>query len=58
VVEVVDDGTGGAVEQGGGGLQGLRDRVEAGGGTLRIDSAAGYGTTVLARIPATPRSRS
>jgi signal transduction histidine kinase len=57
VVEVLDDGAGGAVERGGGGLQGLRDRVEADGGTLSIDSPSGYGTTVLARIPATARSR-
>jgi signal transduction histidine kinase len=57
IVEVLDDGTGGATERGGGGLQGLRDRVEAGGGTLSIDSPPGYGTTVLARIPATARSR-
>jgi signal transduction histidine kinase len=55
VVEVLDDGAGGAVERGGGGLQGLRDREEAGGGTLSIDSPAEHGTTVLARIPATPR---
>ena len=57
VVEVLDDGAGGAFEHNGGGLQGLRDRVEASGGTLTIDSPAGYGTTVLARIPATRRSR-
>src|SRR4051794_41817201 len=35
VVEVVDDGAGGAVEHAGSGLQGLRDRVEAIGGARR-----------------------
>jgi signal transduction histidine kinase len=51
-VEVVDDGVGGAREYVGSGLQGLRDRVEAVGGTLLVDSAAGCGTRVAAAIPA------
>jgi signal transduction histidine kinase len=51
-IEVLDDGIGGARESGGSGLQSLRDRVEAVGGTLRIDSAAGRGTLVAAAIPA------
>jgi signal transduction histidine kinase len=50
-VEVVDDGVGGASERGGAGLQGLRDRVEAIGGTLRVESAAGAGTRVAAALP-------
>ena len=41
VVIVRDDGAGGADSSGGSGLRGLRDRVEAHGGTLRIDSHAG-----------------
>jgi signal transduction histidine kinase len=50
-VEVVDDGVGGASERDGSGLLGLRDRVEAIGGTLRIESAAGVGTRVAAALP-------
>ena len=54
-VEVSDDGTGGARAKPGSGLQGLRDRVEAVGGTLDIDSPPGGGTTVSAAIPMTDR---
>ena len=50
VVEVRDDGIGGA-EPSGPGLVGLADRVGALGGTLSIDSPAGRGTRLLARIP-------
>ena len=51
LVEVVDDGAGGADPEGQG-LRGLVDRVEALGGTLRVDSPAGRGTRVRARLPA------
>jgi len=51
-LEIVDDGSGGATERGGGGLSGLRDRVEALGGTLAIDSPTGHGTRIAATIPA------
>jgi signal transduction histidine kinase len=51
VVEVVDDGVGGADTRGGSGLRGLADRVEALGGRLRIWSPAGGGTRVEAEIP-------
>jgi signal transduction histidine kinase len=51
VVSVRDDGAGGADSSGGSGLRGLRDRVEAHGGTLRIDSHAGAGTTLTAQLP-------
>jgi signal transduction histidine kinase len=51
VVEMQDDGVGGADELGGTGLQGLRDRVGALDGTLTVDSPAGSGTLVRARIP-------
>ena len=51
VVEVYDDGAGGAVERPGSGLQGLRDRVEAIGGTFTVDSRPGLGTRVIAIIP-------
>jgi PAS domain S-box-containing protein len=50
LVEVVDDGAGGADPEGGG-LRGLVDRVEALGGTLELDSEAGRGTRVTARLP-------
>ncbi|HEY1596040.1 MAG TPA: MASE1 domain-containing protein [Thermoleophilaceae bacterium] len=52
-VDVSDDGLGGAVEQMGLGLQGLRDRVEATGGHFRIESRPGHGTHICATIPAT-----
>jgi signal transduction histidine kinase len=51
-LEVADDGIGGADEQPGHGLQGLRDRVEAIGGSFTLDTAAGQGTRVAAQIPA------
>jgi PAS domain S-box-containing protein len=51
LVEVADDGVGGANERGGSGLRGLCDRVEALGGTLELQSPAGAGTTLRARIP-------
>lgn len=50
VVEIADDGPGGA-DPHGNGLTGLRHRVEALDGTLRIDSPAGGGTTIEARLP-------
>ena len=50
VVEVVDDGCGGAEIVPGGGISGLRDRVEALGGTLTVvDGTAG--TTIRAEVP-------
>jgi signal transduction histidine kinase len=51
VVEVKDDGVGGADPSRGTGLRGLADRVEALEGRLSISSAAGRGTTVRAEIP-------
>jgi signal transduction histidine kinase len=49
-VEVHDDGVGGADPSAGSGLRGLADRVSALGGRLEIESPAGEGTTVRARI--------
>jgi PAS domain S-box-containing protein len=46
-----DDGVGGADPARGSGLVGLRDRVEAVGGTIEIASSPGLGTSLLARIP-------
>ena len=51
LVEIADDGVGGADDAGGSGLRGLADRVEALGGQLRISSPLGAGTTVTAVIP-------
>jgi signal transduction histidine kinase len=51
IVEVTDDGIGGAEPGRGSGLSGLADRVAALDGKLEVDSAAGRGTTVRARIP-------
>jgi PAS domain S-box-containing protein len=50
LVEVVDDGAGGADPEGEG-LRGLVDRVEALGGSLTLDSEVGRGTRVSARLP-------
>jgi signal transduction histidine kinase len=50
-VEVSDDGRGGANLKGGSGLRGLADRVAALDGRLEVDSPAGEGTTVRAKIP-------
>jgi signal transduction histidine kinase len=50
-IEVDDDGTGGASPRPGSGLTGLRDRVEAIGGRLTLDSTAGAGTHVVAAMP-------
>ena len=46
-----DDGVGGADAARGSGLTGLRDRIEAVGGTLDVTSPAGGGTTLLIEIP-------
>jgi signal transduction histidine kinase len=51
VAEIVDDGIGGADSEGGTGLRGLADRVEALNGRLRIWTAAGKGTRVRAELP-------
>jgi signal transduction histidine kinase len=49
-VAVRDDGAGGADPQGRG-LEGLRDRVEAIGGTLEVVDGPEGGTVVTARLP-------
>jgi signal transduction histidine kinase len=51
VVSVEDDGVGGANEAAGSGLRGLVDRVEAHGGTLRVESPPGAGTRVIGELP-------
>jgi signal transduction histidine kinase len=51
VVEITDDGIGGAPSHGGSGLTGLADRVAALGGQLTITSPAGRGTSIRAELP-------
>ena len=51
VVEVRDDGIGGADPGGGSGLSGLADRVEAVDGSLSVESPPGAGTLVRAVLP-------
>jgi signal transduction histidine kinase len=51
VVEVRDDGVGGANPAAGSGLRGLADRVAALDGDLELDSRPGGGTTLRARLP-------
>ena len=51
VVEVADDGVGGADPGRGSGLRGLVDRVEALDGRLQVESSAGEGTRIVAEIP-------
>jgi signal transduction histidine kinase len=51
VIEIADDGIGGATAGAGSGLRGLADRVEAQGGRLSVLSPAGGGTRVIGEIP-------
>ena len=51
VLSIRDDGIGGADPGRGSGLVGLRDRVEALGGTIRIDSPTGGGTSLVVTLP-------
>jgi len=51
IVEISDDGQGGASAASGGGLEGLADRVGALDGRLTVDSVPGAGTTIRAEIP-------
>ncbi|CAN5273377.1 hypothetical protein BH11ACT3_BH11ACT3_26520 [soil metagenome] len=51
MVDVTDDGVGGADPSRGSGLVGLRDRVEALGGSLVVHGSVGAGTTIRAHFP-------
>lgn len=51
VAEIADDGVGGARAAAGSGLRGLADRLDALGGTLRVQSRRGRGTIVHAEAP-------
>jgi signal transduction histidine kinase len=50
-ISVRDDGVGGANPQRGSGLVGLKDRIEALGGTFSLHSPPGGGTTASCRLP-------
>ncbi len=50
VLRIADDGRGGAISPGNG-LTGMRERIEALGGRLRIDSKKGEGTRLDIRVP-------
>jgi signal transduction histidine kinase len=52
-----DDGIGGAHTRHGSGLVGLRDRIEALGGTLEVTSPVGHGTTLSIKVPLDDQSR-
>ena len=51
VIEVADDGVGGADPGAGSGLRGLDDRVRAHGGRLSVTSPPGRGTTIRVSFP-------
>jgi signal transduction histidine kinase len=51
VIEVTDDGRGGADSGSGSGLRGLQDRISALGGRLTVESPPGRGTLIRAEIP-------
>jgi signal transduction histidine kinase len=53
LLEVSDDGVGGAAPTAGSGLHGLADRVAALDGTLEIASPPGRGTRVSVQLPCT-----
>ncbi len=53
VIQVADDGVGGADPEGGSGLRGLADRVSALDGRLSVETEPGAGTRVVAEIPLT-----
>ncbi|WP_081770209.1 histidine kinase [Luteimonas huabeiensis] len=50
VLRIADDGRGGAIVPGNG-LSGMRERLEALRGSLRIEAGPGRGTRLLARVP-------
>ena len=53
-VSVCDDGRGGADGARGSGLVGLKDRIEAAGGTFAVSSPPGEGTRISAQLPVEP----
>jgi signal transduction histidine kinase len=57
-LSISDDGVGGADPSRGSGIIGLRDRVEALGGTTLVLSPPGQGTTLHVQLPADPMAAS
>jgi signal transduction histidine kinase len=57
IIEVADNGPGGASVRSGTGLRGLVDRASAVGGHLAVDSPLGGGTVVRAELPGHARDR-
>jgi signal transduction histidine kinase len=53
-LSIRDDGVGGAHPSGGSGLVGIKDRVEALGGTIEVKSPLGEGTQLDVEVPLTP----
>jgi signal transduction histidine kinase len=53
-LSIRDDGVGGADPAGGTGLIGLRDRVQALGGSIEVNSRPGEGTAILVELPLQP----
>ena len=53
-LSIRDDGIGGADPSRGTGITGLKDRIEALGGTISVLSPPGHGTTLHVRLPAGP----
>jgi signal transduction histidine kinase len=51
LLSIRDDGAGGADPRRGSGLTGLRDRIEALGGRIQIESPTGSGTAIQVEIP-------
>jgi len=56
VLCIDDNGRGGALTPGNG-LDGMRERIEAVGGSLRVDSMPGRGTHIEARVALSPEAR-
>jgi signal transduction histidine kinase len=54
LARVFDDGVGGADSRRGSGLTGLRDRIEALGGAIKVTSPTGVGTTIEVSLPIEP----
>jgi signal transduction histidine kinase len=54
ILSISDDGIGGADPSRGSGIIGLKDRVEALGGTISVVSPPGHGTTLHVQLPADP----